>query len=240
MDPVLILESVGRSFGGRRVLASAFLWAKPGRVTGLVGRNGAGKSTLLRIACGLVAADHGTVRFRGVVYERPRLHRLAREGLFFLPADRPLLSPSFTVGAQLRAVDRQFGPRRFDETVDRLALEAHLDADPRSLSGGEHARAELALAMLRRPVCLLADEPFRGIAPLDAERVAAVLRALAAEGCAVVLTGHELGSVFEVAEEVLWVESGTTRVMGSPEEARTHWEFRRDFLGEVPRREPRG
>lgn len=52
-----------------------------------------------------------------------------------------------------------------------------------------------------------------------------------ARGCAVVPTGHELGSVWEVSDEVVWVNAGTTRSLGSPEEAKQNWHFRREFLG---------
>ena len=234
MEPILIADSIGKCYGDRKVLASAYLRAVPGRITGLLGRNGTGKSTLLKIAAGVIAPDHGIVRFRGHSYPRPHLYRLAAEGLLFLPVDRLLLSPSFTVGAQLQAVARQFGIERYSGAVEQLRLASHLDSNPLDLSGGERHRAQFALALVRRPACLLVDEPFRELAPLDVELILSCLRELASEGCAIVLTGHELGFVLDAVDQVVWVTSGTTRLFDSVQAAQESWEFRRDFLVTVP------
>lgn len=76
-EVVLDLDSVGRSFGDRRVLTSATLRAEAGSVTALLGRNGAGKSTLLGIAAGVVTADYGRIAFKGRLVSRSSLPALA-------------------------------------------------------------------------------------------------------------------------------------------------------------------
>ena len=229
MNAVLAAESVGKRYGDRAVLKSGSLWAEPGMVTAVVGRNGSGKSTLMKIAAGWLAPDHGTVHFMGEVYERPRLHLLARRGLFYLP-DREVLAPGLTVGDQLRAFARGSGGDA-REAAELLGIARLLDRRPHGLSGGETRRAEVALAFARRPVCLVADEPFRGVDPRDAEGVAAAFRALAERGCAVVISGHEVPILFPLADRLLWVESGTTTWLGAPAEARRSDRFCREYLG---------
>jgi len=231
MTALLTADSIGKSFGERKILSSAFLWAKPSVITALLGRNGAGKSTLLKIAAGWIAPDYGTIRFREVTYTRPSLHELAAQGLFLLPVDHSLFSPSFTLRQHLQAVSATFSGSELHEVTERLGITALLEQFPYSFSGGERRRAELAVALLRAPVCLLADEPFRGIAPKDAEVVMAAFRHLAEQGCGIVLTGHELTFVLPVADEVIWVHSGTTTLLGSSTEAEENWHFRREFLG---------
>jgi ABC-type multidrug transport system ATPase subunit len=231
---LLAADSIGKSYGERKILSSAFLWAKAGAITALLGRNGAGKSTLLKIAAGWITPDYGTVRFLGVTYTRPSLDQLACQGLFLLPADHSLFSPAFTLRQHLRAVIATFGGSGPQEVAEQLGIAALLDRFPHTFSGGERRRAELAVALLRAPVCLLADEPFRGIAPKDAEVVMSALRHLAEQGCGVALTGHELTFVLHVADEVIWVHSGTTRLLGSSAEAEENWHFRREFLGTTP------
>ena len=229
MKAVLAAESVGKRYGDKVVLKTGSLWAEAGRVTGVVGRNGSGKSTLMKIAAGWLAPDHGTVRFMGEVYERPRLHLLARRGLFYLP-DRDVLTPGLTVGEQLRAFARRSGGDA-REAAELLGIAGLVDRRPRGLSGGETRRAEVALALARRPACLVADEPFRGVDPRDAEALGRAFRALAERGCAVVLSGHEVPTVFALADRLLWVESGTSQWLGSPAEARRSDRFRREYLG---------
>lgn len=231
VEPVLLADSIGKHFGGRKVLASAFLWAHAGRITGLLGRNGAGKSTLLQIAAGVVAPDHGVVRFRGAAYVRPSLPALARRGLFFLPADQPLLSNALTLEQHLDLVARAFPEADAEWAVEVTRAAPILSARVRVLSGGERRRAELALALCRSPRCLLLDEPFRGLAPLDAEHVGEIVRGVARRGCAVVLTGHEVTFVMGLVDEVIWVHGGTTRHLGAPAAARANATFRAEFLG---------
>lgn len=104
---------------------------------------------------------------------------------------------------------------------------------PPVLSGGERRRASFAVAELIAPHCLLADEPLRDLAPLDAELISTSLRSLQAEGCAIVVAGQELNSLFGLADEVVWVTAGTTHQLGGAAAARGNWQFCRDFLGTV-------
>lgn len=230
VTPLLLADSVGKSFGERKVLSAASLAVYPGIITVLLGRNGAGKSTLLKIAAGWIAADHGIVRFRGETHVRPRLHRLAAQGLFYLPT-HSFLSAAFSVREHLRAVQRSFGAADPAEVVERLQIGELLGRAPDALSGGERRRAEVAMALLRRPLCLLADEPLRGINPRDMEVIGAALRELARGGCGVVVTGHEVPTLLPLADQVVWVTAGTTYALGSPEEAERDPRFRREYLG---------
>ncbi len=237
MTWLLEVDSVARSFLGRKVLEAASLRAQTGVVTVLVGRNGCGKTTLLRIATGRLAADSGFVRYDGRTHLHPRLVRLARLGLLYIP-DRDLLSSAFTVGQQLelawRTYGRTAGAPEPTEAADRAGVGELVDRRPQALSEGERRRAELALALVRGPRCLLADEPFRHLTPLDAAAVGAAIRDLAARGCAVVVTGHEVPFLFEYADQVTWCTSGTTYELGTPAQARSDRRFCAEYLGTPP------
>ncbi len=228
--PILAAETIGKSFGSRPILNSASLWLQAGTITVLVGRNGQGKSTLFKIACGLLRPDYGVVRFREERFTSARLPRMARRGLFFLP-ERSLLSHGFTLQAHLQAVAFHAGDRGTAAAVEWLDIGHLLDRYPHTLSGGERRRAELAMAVARRPDCLLADEPFLGIMPKDAEVLSDVFRRLAAEGCAIGISGHEVPTLFDLADDVAWMTAGTTHALGTPAQARVHDQFCREYLG---------
>lgn len=230
MKPILTAESVGKSFRGRRILSSATLRAVPGELRVLFGVNGVGKSTLLKIAAGLMSLDTGAIHFRGRVYLSPQLPELAAAGLFYLP-DHDLLSTAFSVRRQLEMLRLQFDGTDIIEAAERLGIAGHLDKRPHQLSGGERRRAELAAVVVRRPTCLLADEPYRGIAPIDAEDLTRTLVELAAAGVAVVVTGHEVPTLLDAADHVSWCTSGTTYELGPPAVATQHHLFRREYLG---------
>ena len=228
--PVLEADCVSKRFGGRLVLKSASLRVRSGRLTALVGRNGAGKSTLLRITTGTVAPDSGYVRLRGEALLTTTLASLAHKGVFFLP-DRDLLYRGIPLGKQLDAVADTFGvPRDTERIGSDLGISHCLERKPRTLSGGERRRAEIAVAVARRPDILLADEPLRGIAPIDAEAILGAFLALARRGAAVVLTGHELPTLLAQADDFTWCTAGTTREFDSAADAMRDFAFRRDFL----------
>ena len=229
MSVVLAAECIAKSYGDKRVLTSASLRAVSGELRVLFGRNGIGKSTLLKIAAGWLAPDGGAVHFAGCVYLSASLPRLAAQGLFYLP-DRDLLSTAFTVRRQLTMMRDQFGGGDVDEAAAEAGISDHLEKLPSSLSGGELRRAELAAVLVRRPMCLLADEPYRGIAPKDAEDLTRIFAAMASNGMAVVVTGHEVPTLLTAATHVSWCTSGTTYDLGPPALATQHREFRREYL----------
>jgi ABC-type multidrug transport system ATPase subunit len=228
--PVLVADCVAKSFRGRRVLSAGSVRAVPGQVRALFGRNGAGKSTLLAIAVGWIAPDSGTVFLDGAALDRARLPDLARRGVCYWP-DAGLLSSAFGVGRQLEFFARQFPGGDPAEAAARMRVGELLARRPSALSGGERRRADLAAVLVRRPRCLVADEPYRGVAPLDAELLTAAFRGLAAAGCAVVVTGHDAPTLLAAADHVTWCASGTTYELGTPAEAAAHDRFRREYLG---------
>jgi lipopolysaccharide export system ATP-binding protein len=235
---VLEVDGIGKRFGGLQVLKAASFAGWAGRITVLMGRNGAGKSTLFRISVGRVRADYGRVMYKGEFLARPSLPRLARRGLMYSSQDSSL-TRLFSIRAHVDTVARTFGARdRVEGIVKRLSLAEILDRKPQAVSGGERRRASLALAMIRSPDCLLMDEPFAGIDPADREMVASGLTTLRNAGAAVVISGHDVEDLLQVADEVIWVAAGTTHWLGGPVEAQRHDQFRREYLG--PRGRPEG
>jgi lipopolysaccharide export system ATP-binding protein len=228
--PLFAADSIGKSFGSRTILKAASVWARPGTISVLFGRNGCGKSTLLKVGAGLLRADHGVIQFDGRSYLRPHLSELAARGLFYLP-DRDFLSRRLTVGEQIQAVEWRFGGSRTAGVVERLDIGHLMSRTPVELSGGERRRVEIATALIRAPRCLLADEPFAGIDPADAEVLAGTLRSMAREGCAIVITGHEVRQLLDVADDIVWMAGGSTHGMGTPQKAMQHEQFRREYLG---------
>ena len=230
MREVLVADCVGKRFDDRWVLHSASLRATRGELRALLGRNGAGKSTLFRIAAGLMQPDGGSVRFNGSYIERANLPRLAREGLCVIP-DHDLLSNAFTIREHYQFVAPADDQARIQPMAEQMAIAHLLDSRPFALSSGERRRAEVGFALVRRPSCLLADEPLRNISPIDADALLQVFRELAHNGCAVVITGHEVPALMAAVDHVTWCTAGTTYEMGPPFMARTNDQFVRDYLG---------
>lgn len=229
MSARLAIESVWKEFGRRAVLRNASVWAYPGAVTVLFGRNGEGKSTLLRCGLGLVRSDMGVTILGAHRYHRPSLPRLAHHGVFFVP-DRDLFSPQLSIRRHVAALVRRFPEARPTLLEEVLQNPALLDRRSHELSGGERRRAEIGYARARAPAVLVADEPLRGLAPLDAQWIADHLRALAWDGCAVLVTGHEARALLDIADHVVWMTGGTTHHLGTRDHALAHDQFCSNYL----------
>ncbi len=171
------------------------------------------------------------MRFDGDVLSKARLPDLAARGVFFLP-DHDLFSNAIPVKVQLEWFRRQFHGGIVSEALDAVGLVDLGDEKAHALSGGELRRAELAAVIIRRPRCLLADEPLRGIAPRDAEDIGRLFRSLAENGAAVVVSGHEVPVLMAFATHVTWCTAGTTHELGPPDTAAKNDAFRREYLGE--------
>lgn len=228
---ILEADGLGKAFGRNVVLKAASFAARHSTITALMGRNGSGKSTMFRIAIGRVRPDYGRVLFNGEFLGRPTLAEMARQGLFYSAQDSAL-TEFFTVRQHLQSVATAFGrEEHVDAVVQHLHLEEFLDRIPKALSGGERQRASLAIATIRQPSCLIMDEPFVGIAPKDRAFITDGLRTLRDQGCGIVISGHDVEDVFAVADEIVWVVAGTSHVLGPPDAARDHHQFRREYLG---------
>jgi putative ABC transport system ATP-binding protein len=167
-----------------------------GEVVAVTGPSGSGKSTLLACLAGLDEPDGGMVRVDGErLSRRPEevRARVRSRGIGVLFQQTNLvghLSVSDNVGlAQRLAGDKTRAAWRAD-VLERCGLTARAHARPSQLSGGELARAGLAVALANNPQVLLADEPTGELDEATAERVLALLHGRAAEGGAVVIVTH--------------------------------------------------
>lgn len=205
-------------------LAGMDLTASPGEVVALVGASGAGKSLLAHAVLGLLppnAVERGTVTYDGVVRDHDARRGLAGRETMLLPQSVSFLDPVSPVGRQVRRSAQLAGhpdPRRTAEAaLARRGLGPEVRRlHPHELSGGMARRVMVAMAMMRRPRLLLADEPTTG---LPAETVGTTLREfreLAEAGCAVVVVTHELLAVLDVADRVVICSDGRTVDVADP------------------------
>ncbi|NEY36317.1 ATP-binding cassette domain-containing protein, partial [Streptomyces sp. PRKS01-65] len=195
--------------GRTETLHGVDLVVSPGETVALMGRNGAGKSTLLSALAGLVEPSAGTVRAAGAVPHRtPPRELVRRVGL--VPQEPRDLLYADTVEAECRAADRDAGagPGTCRALLSALLPGIAGDTHPRDLSEGQRLTLALAVVLTARPPLLLLDEPTRGLDYAAKARLAGILRALAAEGHAIVLATHDVELAVELAHRVVLLAQG--------------------------------
>nr|WP_240509288.1 ATP-binding cassette domain-containing protein [Streptomyces agglomeratus] len=188
------------------------LTVEPGRVTALVGANGAGKSTLFHCLCGTLRPDSGRVELNGVDITRTPPHTRTRLGIARTFQELAVF-PSLTVEENV-ALGAEQGHVRHDPTAVEAVLRLLDLAGPvrhcpaAALPTGTLRRVELGRALAGRPHTLLLDEPAAGLDTAEAERLARVMAALAADGMAVLVVEHDLDLVADIAHTVHTMTAG--------------------------------
>jgi ABC-2 type transport system ATP-binding protein len=195
-----------------------------GEVLGLVGPNGAGKTTTLRCLSGIIPATLGTARIDGIDVAKDPVG--AKRLLAFI-ADEPRLFEHLTVAQHLNFVARLYG---VDDHLARAgALLAELEmADkrellPAELSRGMKQKLAIACGLLHQPKVVILDEPMTGLDPLGMRRMKAMMRRLAHEGAAVILSSHMLGLVEEVCTHLLILKQGAKVADGTVAQVRAQF-----------------
>ncbi|MFB7242579.1 cobalt ABC transporter ATP-binding protein [Streptomyces populi] len=204
-----VVESLAVRRGRVEALRRVGLTTWPGETIALMGRNGAGKSTLLAALVGLVEPTAGSVRVGGAAPHRTAPRDLVRR-VGLVPQEPRDLLYADTVAAECAAADEDAGAAAGTcrALVSELLPDIADDTHPRDLSEGQRLALALAVVLTARPPLLLLDEPTRGLDYAAKARLVTVLRALAAEGHAIVLATHDVELAAELADRVVILADG--------------------------------
>ena len=210
---MLRAEGVSAGYGGRSIVEDVSLAVAGGEVLCLLGHNGAGKSTLLRAFFGLLPGRGGHVSVEGRSLDGLAPRDVLRTGLAYVPQERSVF-PRLTVLENLR----MGGYALSDAGLLASRIEQALDVFPRlrersaqlagTLSGGEQRMLEVARTLLLDPRAVMLDEPSIGLAPRMAEQVFATIRAMAAQGRAVLLVEQSVKRALAVSDRAVVMEMG--------------------------------
>jgi branched-chain amino acid transport system ATP-binding protein len=218
----LALDEIDAFYGDSHVLHRVSFHLGAGRLLGLLGRNGSGKSTSMNVAVGLLAPRHGGVRVYDADVTGRAPETIAAHGVALVPQGRRVFR-SLTVQENLEVAARR--PRG---GLPRLwTLDSVYGVFPRlrerrqqlaaSLSGGEQQMLAIARALMSNPRVLLMDEPSEGLAPQIVAEVMATIRQLKAQGLSIVLVEQNAKLVFDVADDIVILNSGRVVVAGEAE-----------------------
>lgn len=207
-------QHVSKSYKKVQALDDVTFTVRPGTVTGFVGPNGAGKSTALRILAGLSRATSGTATVLGRPYTELERPGFEVGTLLDAAAHHPGRSGRevLTLGAMLLGLPRA----RVDEILELVGLTGK--EGRRAVGGyslGMRQRLGIGHALLGRPRALILDEPVNGLDPQGIQWMRGLLRDLAEQGCAVLLSSHLLHEVEQVADHVVMIGRGRVLAQGA-------------------------
>jgi ABC-2 type transport system ATP-binding protein len=206
MEATIEVTGLRKRFGPTLALDGMHFTVEPGHVTGFVGPNGAGKSTTMRVILGLDAADEGTALIGGQPYHSLR-HPLSHVGALL---DAAALQPSRSARNHLLwlAHSQGLSAKRVDQVVEQAGLQAAVRRKAGGYSLGMRQRLGIAAALLGDPPVLMMDEPFNGMDPEGIVWMRGFLRALAAQGRAILVSSHLMSELQDTADHLVVVGRG--------------------------------
>ena len=235
---MLEVQGLVTNYGMIEALKGVDISAAEGRITCVLGPNGAGKTTLLMTIAGLLRPRRGSVTFEGRDITGASSAAVVRQGLALVPENR-LVFPDMTVrenlvaGAYTRlARDRGEAMADLDRMLERFpVLNARVNANAGTLSGGEQQMLAVARALMTKPRCLLMDEPSLGLAPLIVAEVFNIIRELNEDGVTILLVEQNAHMALTVAHHFFLLDQGLVAFDGDPGAMAEDEVIQRAYLG---------
>ena len=224
-EPVLRIEGISKSLGGKQILNGCSLSINRGELKVLIGPSGAGKSTLLQCINCLIPPDEGSIWLENESLDMRDKRKLcafrAQVGMIFQDFNLfDHLSAEENVAIALRKVrgfSRRDAKARAQEELGRVGLSRRMALYPAQLSGGQKQRVAMARALAMDPKVILLDEPTSALDPELVGEVLAVIRDLARGGMTMLMATHQMDFARALASEILFMERGVIIERGTPE-----------------------
>ncbi|MFW5678311.1 MAG: ectoine/hydroxyectoine ABC transporter ATP-binding protein EhuA [Rhodosalinus sp.] len=236
-EPIIRFDKVVKTFGEVTVLEGLDFEVAPGEKVTIIGPSGSGKSTILRILMTLEPLSGGTVWVEG----EPLWHETAQDGSLKPASEAHLrkmrakmgmvfqqfnLFPHMSVErnlteapVQVLGLPRAEARDRAAELLAMVGLSDQAKKYPHQLSGGQQQRVAIARALAMRPRIMLFDEPTSALDPELVGEVLNVIGALAeAHDLTMLLVTHEMRFAREVSDRVCFIDQGSIREQGPPED----------------------
>ena len=216
-SPMIAVRSLMKKIGQQEILRGVDLKISSGETLAIIGRSGGGKSVLLKHMVGLMEPDSGEIWIQGqniIGMNERQLGAIRKKvGILFQGG---ALFDSMTVEDNIAFPLREAGERdrkvlrsKVSEMLEVMEMEGQEDKMPESLSGGMKKRVGLARAIIRRPSCVLYDEPTAGLDPVVADSINRLIRRLQQRfGMTSVVVTHDMKSAFDVADRIAYLHEG--------------------------------
>jgi len=221
------VENLHKSFGNLDVLKGINTSFEQGQTNLIIGQSGSGKTVFLKCMLGLFAPEKGNIRYGDQNYrdlsakEKRELRK--QIGMVFQGG---ALFDSMTVEENVMFPLRMFSKSSRSEMLDRVNVvlkRVNLvnanDKFPSEISGGMQKRVSIARAVVNRPKFLFCDEPNSGLDPRTATVIDNLIQEITHEfNITTVINTHDMNSVFEIGEKIVYLENGKLAWEGNKEE----------------------
>jgi ABC-2 type transport system ATP-binding protein len=221
---MISVTGITKTFSKHTVLAGVDLDVGAGEIVGLLGPNGAGKTTLVNILTTLVAPDSGTATVAGfdvVTHPADVRRRISLTGQAAAVDGLLTGDENLRMMARLSGLTPAASRARATELLDRFDLSEAARKLVSTYSGGMRRRLDLALSLVVTPPVVFLDEPTTGLDTRSRRELWDAIRALAADGAAVLLTTQYLEEADQLCDRVALLDGGRIVAVGTAAELKS-------------------
>jgi ABC-2 type transport system ATP-binding protein len=214
---------IHKSYSNHKALNDVSIAVPPQSVFGLLGPNGAGKTSLIRIINQITGPDAGQVFLNGEPLRPEHVEHIG-----YLPEERGLYK-KMKVGeqcmylAQLKGLSASEAKLRLNEWFKRLEVDQWWDKKVEDLSKGMAQKIQFITTVLHKPNLLILDEPFSGFDPINAELIRNEMLRLKSEGCTIILSTHDMGSVEALCDNIALINRSRVILEGPVKEVKNRF-----------------
>lgn len=232
---MLSVENLVKSFKGFRAVDGVSFRVEGGEIVGLLGPNGAGKTTTLRCITGILKPDSGRIQIGD--YDLTQNEREAKRLLAFIP-EMPNPYELLTVREHMRLVAMCYDTlhlyeQRADDLLERYELKDKANALAGTLSKGMKQKLAVVCALVHDARVFLCDEPLMGIDPKGQYTLKSELQRLRDEGCAILVSTHQLDTAERLCDRVIIMHKGKLLAEGTLTELQARAQMESSTLEEV-------
>lgn len=221
------VRGLAKRIGRQEILSGIDLTVAKGETLVIIGRSGAGKSVLLKHLIGLMTPDAGEIWIDGEniigLTERQLARIRLKVGILF---QNGALFDSMTVEENIAFPLEEAGERdknkiaeKVREVLEVIELEGEEKKMPVNLSGGMRKRVGLARSIIRRPSCVLYDEPTAGLDPVVSDSINHLIRRLQTRfGVTSIVVTHDMKSAFHIADHIAYLHERGIYFYGTPQQ----------------------
>lgn len=226
---LLEVKNVNKRYGKKMAMTDVSFQVEAGRIVGLIGPNGAGKSTTMRAITGLMRYDSGSVMFDGQPITFSHHQALDKMGNLI---EYPAIYPNLTALEHLKlyAMDTKT-PADFQTLMRKTQIDGPNfgKRKAKQFSLGMKQRLGIAIALIRHPKLVILDEPMNGLDPQSVHDLRVLIRTLADEGVAFLISSHLLDELQKLVDDVVIINNGkiieTATITAFFDQDQTRWLF---------------
>lgn len=213
--PIVEFQNVTKQFGSFKAVDNVSFHVEKGRIFGLLGPNGAGKTTSIRMLTYILIPDSGVVKMNG-----KKAGPETQKQIGYLPEERGLYK-KMKVGEQLmylcrlREVAREDARKNIKYWLDRFEASDLIGMEVGELSKGMQQKIQFIATVAHDPECLIFDEPFSGLDPINSEILKEVILELRKAGKSIFFATHRMEQVEQLCDDIALFNKGKLVLNGN-------------------------